>query len=126
MNPDRNRVTKLDSNYVRKYDAFLERQKKRKKRVYRRLTLFVIIVLSVFGYLVTYHIKQRALYEEKKDHYEQLKVDMSNLKEEEQDLREEISLLKDTDYVLQIARKDYFLSKEGEIIFKLPDDRSSY
>ncbi|WP_102029453.1 FtsB family cell division protein [Salirhabdus sp. Marseille-P4669] len=121
-----NRVTKLDSAYTRNYDAHQERIKKRKKRLYRRLSLFVVLVVCLFGSLITYHMNQRSTYENKLKEYEQLQQNMDTLQAEEKNLQEEIKLLKDTDYVLQIARKDYFLTKEGEIIFKIPEDESSY
>ncbi|MDI3410420.1 septum formation initiator family protein [Bacillus sonorensis] len=39
------------------------------------------------------------------------------------DLKDEIVKLKDEDYVAELARKDYYLSKDGEIIFKF-DEKS--
>jgi cell division protein DivIC len=104
----------------------MERQQKRKKRLYRRLALFAVLIICVFGYFVKYHLEQRSLYEKKVNQYEHLQRNMDRLQEEEKELQQEITLLNDTDYILQIARKDYFLSKEGEIIFKLPDDEASY
>ncbi|SEU06390.1 cell division protein DivIC [Salinibacillus kushneri] len=126
MNSPKKQVTKLDSNYVREYDAYIERQNKRKKRIYRRLTLFAIVAISVFTYLVTLHLNQRDLYKEKVSEYEQLNEKMDKLEAKEKNLKQEIKLLNDTDYILQIARKDYFLSKDGEIIFNVPDEESSY
>lgn len=126
VNSPKKQVTKLDSNYVREYDAYIERQNKRKKRIYRRLTLFAIVAISVFTYLVTLHLNQRDLYKEKVSEYEQLNEKMDKLEAKEKNLKQEIKLLNDTDYILQIARKDYFLSKDGEIIFNVPDEESSY
>ncbi|MRG88185.1 FtsB family cell division protein [Salinibacillus xinjiangensis] len=122
MNQDKGPVTRLNSNYMKQYDAQMERHKRRKKRLYRRLTLFAVLIVAVFGYLLNYHLDQRQLYNEKVNQYEQLQQDLDKLKAEEKDLKEEMNLLKDTDYILQIARKDYFLSKEGEIIFNVPED----
>ncbi|QHS23897.1 septum formation initiator family protein [Virgibacillus sp. MSP4-1] len=126
MSSANKRVTRLDSNYVREYDAYVERQNKRKKRLYRRLTLFAIVAVSVFAYLITFHLNQRELYKEKVSEYEQLNDELDKLEVKEKNLQQEIDLLNDTDYILQIARKDYFLSKDGEIIFNVPDDESSY
>ncbi|MCP8618183.1 FtsB family cell division protein [Salirhabdus salicampi] len=126
MESQQKRVTKINSSYVKEHHAYKERQLKKKKRLFRRLTFFAIILIAVFWSLTSYHMKQRALYEEKKEIYENLQAEMDKLQSEEKKLTEEIELLKDTDYVLQIARKDYFLSKEGEIIFKVPDEETSY
>ena len=49
-----------------------------------------------------------------------------DLKNEEVSLQEEAERLKDEEYVLEIARTNYFFSKEGELIFKLPDEKPAY
>ncbi|KGX83480.1 FtsB family cell division protein [Pontibacillus marinus] len=119
-------VAKIDSGYVQQYDAYMKRQQKKKKRLVRRLALFALVTLLLFGSLLTYHLKQRSLLADKQQEYQQLQEDMQQLNKKESDLKEEIQLLQDEEYVLQIARTNYFFSKEGEIIFKLPDNGPSY
>ncbi len=119
-------VAKIDSTYMRQYDAQVERQKKKKKRLFRRLMLFSLVVVVVIGGLTAYHVKQRTLHAEKQEQYEKLEREMTSLKEDEKDLQEEIRLLQDEDYVLEIARTNYFFSNEGEIIFELPEEEPSY
>jgi len=119
-------VTRLDSNYMQQYDAYIERQKRKKQRLIRRLILFSIITMLTVGSMAVYHLNQRALYAEKQEEYEQLQKELTVLKDEEANLEEEIELLQDEEYVLDIARTNYFFSKEGEMIFKLPDEKPSY
>jgi len=119
-------ITRLDSNYMQQYDAYIERRKKRKKRLIRRLVLFSIIALLVMGSLTTYHIKQRILQAEMREEYEQLEHQLASLQKEEKDLQEEIALLNNEEYVLEIARTNYFFSKKGELIFKIIDEKPSY
>ena len=122
----KNTVTKLESNYMQQYEAQMERRKRRKQRLVRRLVFFSIIALLAMGGMVSHHIKQRVLHAEKNEQYEQLENELTSLKKEEENLREEINLLNNEDYVLEIARTNYFFSKEGELIFKLPDESPSY
>jgi cell division protein DivIC len=119
-------VTELDSNYMQQYNAHVKRQKRKKQRLIRRLVLFSIIALIAFGSMTTYHMKQRALHAEKKEEYERLQQEIVDLKNEEVSLQEEAERLKDEEYVLEIARTNYFFSKEGELIFKLPDEEPAY
>jgi cell division protein DivIC len=123
---DKRSVAKIESSYMKQYDAYVDRQKKKKKRLYRRLLLFTAIVVVTMGCLTAYHLKQRAIYESKQDQYEQLQEEMTSLKDKEKDLKQEIQLLNSEDYVLQIARTNYFFSKKGELIFKLPNEEPSY
>ncbi len=111
---------------MQQYDAYIERQKKKKKRLIRRLVLFSVVVLIAIGSMTAYHVKQRVLHAEKNEQYEQMQDKLASLKKEEENLNEEIDLLKDEDYVLEIARTNYFFSKEGELIFKLPNEDPSY
>lgn len=111
---------------MQQYDAYIERQKKRKQRLIRRLVLFSIVALIVIGGMSSYHIKQRVLQTEKKEQYEQLEGNLASLKKKEGNMKEEIELLKDEDYVLEIARTNYFFSKKGELIFKVPEEDPAY
>lgn len=126
MSAKKKTVTRLDSNYVQQYDAYIVRQKRKKQRLIRRLVLFAIVTALVIGGMVAYHVNQRILHAEKTEQYEQLEQELADLEKEEARLREEIELLNDEDYVLDIARTNYFLTKKGELIFKLPDEDSSY
>lgn|SRR5690625_4216795 len=119
-------VTRLESSYLQQYDVYIERQKRKKQRLIRRLVLFLFITLLAFGSLTAYHIKQRVVHAEKLDQYEQLEEQLVTLKEEESDLVEEIDLLNDEEYVLEIARTNYFFSKKGELIFKIIEEDPTY
>lgn len=118
-------ITRIESNYMQQYDAHMERQKRRKKRLIRRLVFFSIIALLAIGSMASYHLKQRTIYAEKSEAYEQLESEWATLKKEEEHLKEEIKLLNNEEYVLEIARTNYFFSKEGELIFKLPEESPS-
>ncbi|WP_101847123.1 FtsB family cell division protein [Halobacillus sp. Marseille-P3879] len=119
-------VTRMESTYVKNYDAQLERHVRKKKRLMRRILLFSLLMMIVAGSMVVYHFQQRALHAEKVEEYKQLQAEMDELEKEEKNLNEEIELLNNEDYVLQIARSNYFFSKDDEIIFKMPNDDPSY
>ncbi|MGM0941375.1 MAG: FtsB family cell division protein [Bacillota bacterium] len=111
---------------MQQYDAYIERQRRKKKRLIRRLVLFSLIAVIAIGTMATYHFKQRVLHAEKTEEYQALQKELTSLEKQEANLQEEVELLNDEDYVLQIARTNYFFSKEGELIFKLPDEKPSY
>lgn len=119
-------VTRLESSYLQQYDVYIERQKRKKQRLIRRLVLFLFVALLAIGSMTTYHIKQRIVHAEKQEQYEQLEDQLVTLKKEESNLIEEIDLLNDEEYVLEIARTNYFFSKKGELIFKIIDEEPSY
>lgn len=126
MNAKKKTVTRLSSDYMQQYDAQKGRQKRKKQRLIRRLVLFSIVALIAIGSMVTYHVNQRALQAEKQERYEELQDKMVKLENKESELKEEIQLLQNEEYVLEIARTNYFFSKEGELIFKIPEEKPSY
>lgn len=119
-------IQKVDSAYMKHYHAHAERQQRRKKRLIRRLILFSTIVLLVVGSMVSYHMKQRNLHAEKQSEYDQMQKQLTQLENEEKSLNEEIGLLNNDEYILDIARTNYFFSKEGELIFKIFEEEPSY
>ncbi|MFD1417071.1 FtsB family cell division protein [Oceanobacillus jeddahense] len=126
MEERKKKVTKLQSKSVHQYDAYIERQNRKKQRLTRRLLLYALVVAVIVGSMSIYHFSQRATQADKMDEYEQLEQQLADLKQEESNLNNEIELLQDEDYVLEIARTNYFFSNEGELIFKLPDEDPSY
>lgn len=126
MGQQKKTVARLNSRYMEKYDAHVDRERKKRKRLMRRLILFAIILVVTLGSLATYHLKQRAVYAEKNEEYTQLQEEYTSLKQKEDYFNEEIELLNDDEYILEIARTNYFFSKKGELIFKVPDKDPSY
>lgn len=111
---------------MQQHDVYIERQKRKKQRLVRRLVLFGVVIAIAFGSMTAYHVNQRATQSDKLEEYQQLEEELVQLKNQESNLEKEIKLLQDEDYVLDIARTNYFFSKEGEKIFKLPDEDPSY
>lgn len=107
---------------MNKYDAEMERSRLRKKRLIQRLIFAGVVIVVTFSLLASYHFKQRSLYSEKQKEYEDLTEQISILEREEKELLDEINLLNDVDYILDIARTNYFLSKEGELIFQVQEE----
>ncbi|MFP7495450.1 septum formation initiator family protein [Terribacillus saccharophilus] len=119
-------VTKMESSYTRQYDAHAERQRKKQKRLFRRLILFAAFAVVLLGLMIGYHVHQRGVYAAKQTEYKEKQEELASLQKKEEDLKEEIELLNDKSYVLEIARTNYFYSKDGETIFKITEEEPSY
>jgi|SRR5690625_68290 len=122
MSNKSNPVKRIKTDYVERYNKAATRQTKQKKRLRNRLIFFGLVMTVTFMFLLSYHIKQRDLYVEKKSQFDSLTEQMEQLTKEEQALQEELELLKDDEYILDLARSNYFLSKKGELIFQIIDE----
>ena len=52
-------------------------------------------------------------------------VALKDTKQEHEQLQTQIKRLEDENYVAKIARSQYYLSKDNEIIFSLPEDNAA-
>ncbi len=116
------RVKRIQSHFVDHYDETTEMKRQQKKRLRKRLIFFGLVITVTFMFLLSYHIKQRDLYVQKKGELDQLTEQMKQLTSKEQELKEELDLLNDDEYILDLARSNYFLSKKGELIFQIIDE----
>lgn len=120
-------VRRIKSEYVNEYHRQLKKSQQRKKWLMYRLMIAAVAITVLFGFLFVYHLDQRTTYADKKEEYEQLTEEATQLEAEKESLLEEITSLKDVDYILDIARTNYFLSKKGELIFQIDEgDSQSY
>lgn len=126
MNKREQKIYSIRSEYMEQYEWQQKRNQRRKRSLIQRLVIAGVLMLATVAYMVHYHLEQRSVYSEKLKEYEALQSEMSELKKTEEELKEEIKLLNDEDYILEIARTNYFLTKEGELIFLLDDADSSY
>lgn len=123
MEPLRSRnVTTLHSNYTHEQtEQHLEKRKKR-RGLFRRLTLIAIVALGISYAIGSMLHAQAESTQQKLQEKNELEKRYASLKEQEKDHRAEIVKLNDDEYVAKLARNEYFLSEEGEIIFKLPNE----
>ncbi|HLQ83369.1 MAG TPA: septum formation initiator family protein [Pseudogracilibacillus sp.] len=124
MRTPKDTVTRMKSDYIQEYEAQERKEKRRRKAILKRLVVFSTLAVLVLGSLTIYHFKQRSIQADIENEYTELQEEMIQLEKEEKDLMEEIALLKDEEYILELARTNYFLSKEGELIF-LTDDSNN-
>lgn len=115
------KLTRLNFVVDAEQEMKQEMLKRRKKGLIRRLTVFGILSTICIGIMASTLISQSIAIHNQLEEKKELEKKLESLKEKEMDLKTEIIKLKDEDYISKLARKDYFLSDEGEIIFNLPD-----
>ncbi|TWT06227.1 septum formation initiator family protein [Planomicrobium sp. CPCC 101079] len=113
-------VTSIRNDYVRSVERQEQRQKAHKVRLFRRLSVFgLLVVLTSIWIGSTLHAQSQTLSEKEQLHKEAL-VTLQEVEQEQEKLKEQIVLLNDDEYLAKLARKEYFLSEDGEIIFTVP------
>ncbi|WP_207696048.1 cell division protein DivIC [Enterococcus sp. DIV0212c] len=118
---DVEKVAALDNEYTK--EQYAEFQKQQKQLIFRRrrlavvfLVAFVIFIVSGLQLMKDYQ-QLNAFKAQQADAVAESAEADKKLKRLEQD----VALLRDDDYVAKLARSRYYVSKEGEQIYNIPE-----
>jgi cell division protein DivIC len=115
-------VSRIQTTYVEQQE-YAEIASSRKRRlVLRRLSVFLVFASLLTYLMISDHISQTTKLEAKLAQKKKLNHQLADLKKQESILKEDIVKLNDDDYIGKLARKEYFFSEKGEVIFNIPDD----
>ncbi|MFO1441913.1 septum formation initiator family protein [Bacillus sp. Bva_UNVM-123] len=116
-------ITQLQTSYVKKQAEAEMNVGRKRKRLYRRLTAFFIIAAAMSFFMISTILSQTSTLADKVIEKEKYTNQLAKLQQEEAILEEEIMKLNDDEYIAKLARKEYFLSENNEIIFSLPNKK---
>ncbi|MGV3043256.1 septum formation initiator family protein [Staphylococcus rostri] len=117
------KVQDIGNQYTSEANAKRQRHERLKKVVKKRMIVFgggllaiILVLLIMVGMQI--HSNQQASQERqaKEEAYQKIQ-------DEEIELKERLNNLNDEEYIEKIARDEYYLSNDGEVIFKLPEDQ---
>lgn len=87
----------------------------------RRMKLVLILLMVFIAWAVYTWYLQHGVLQEKHTMLEEGKKQAAILENKHKDLQFEVNRLHDKEYLAELARKYYFMSKPDEIIFVIPD-----
>ncbi|MFV0557131.1 MAG: FtsB family cell division protein [Enterococcus sp.] len=115
------KVTALDTDYAKsQYAKYKEQQKKVVFRR-RRLGLLFGVALLIFGFVGVQLFQDYQRLEGLKTLKEEAIVERDEVKADVAALKHDVALLNDDEYVAKLARSRYFYSKDGELVYPLPE-----
>ena len=118
-------VASINKDYVRSVERQEKRQKAHKVRLFRRLGFFALLVVVVMSWLTMTMFSQKNALAAKEQQKLEAKQELVDILEEQDMLKSQIVKLNDDEYIAKLARKEYFLSDEGEIIFSIPENEDA-
>ena len=98
-------------------------RKRRRQLLYRRLLTMGLLIGSFIVTASIMYTNRLTKLTEAKENLAAYQKEYDKLLETEEYYRNEISKLENEDYIAKLAREKYFKSEEGEIIFKLPEEK---
>lgn len=118
-------VTQLENEFTQTKTVQAHRETKFKKQKKRRIAAIVTIssafILALSVNLVKNTQEIAALDTANVAAAEEL----TDVEKQHESLQDEVKKLEDDDYIAKLARSQYYLSQEGEIIFSFPEDNAA-
>ncbi|MBC1964847.1 septum formation initiator family protein [Listeria welshimeri] len=124
MKKAESKVARIENRYIKDTATLKKTRNRRRIALFRRLVFMAIIFVVVGGLLTITYTKQVLSLNEKKEKQVQVDKEMVAMKDEEEALNDQIKKLHNDDYIAKLARSEYYLSKDGEIIFNIPEENS--
>ncbi|EAE2786760.1 septum formation initiator family protein [Listeria monocytogenes] len=124
MKKAKSKVARIENRYINDTATMKKTRSRRRIALFRRLAFMAIIFAVVGGLLTITYTKQVLTLKEKKEKQVQVDKKMVAMKDEQDSLNEQIKKLHNDDYIAKLARSEYYLSKDGEIIFNIPEENS--
>lgn len=117
-------VTRMDNPYIKHKTLESIREFKYKRKLKRRMQLIVavgvlLIILVGSGLVRNYYTLQQL-----EGQKVQAQEELESLDLRQEELEYYIGLLEDEEYVSKLARSEYYLTKDNEIVFSFPDDKN--
>ncbi|MDO4903507.1 MAG: septum formation initiator family protein [Limosilactobacillus sp.] len=115
QNNGANKVSQLDTPYVKRFSADQKRRQTRKKRVKIFLSLFLILFLGLSIAIW----RDRASLAQANDNIAKTQKQLDDQHNKSKELKQKIKLLHNPEYIQQVVRAKYNYTKKGETVYNL-------
>lgn len=116
-------ITAMENTYIKQQHVKERALARKRKLLFRRLSLFVLLTIAISYVLISTLISRNDLLEEKRAEKAKLENTLAKLDKKQSLLKDEVVKLNDDEYIAKLARSEYFLSEDGEIIFNIPEPK---
>jgi cell division protein DivIC len=121
MEPARKRkITQIHSEYAQ-YENEIQAKTNTKRNYLKNRLIALVVLMTIFTVpmLVMMNNQDATIASQQKEK-EAMEAKLVALKKEQKQLKQEVVKLNDNEYIAELARRDLFLSSEGEKVFITP------
>ncbi|MBM6615386.1 septum formation initiator family protein [Desemzia sp. RIT804] len=124
-NRKKGNVTQLENEFTQTKTVQAHRETKYKKQKKRRIAAIVAISSVFIVGLSSNLVKNTQVIAGLDDQKVASAEELKEVEQRQETLQDEVKKLEDDDYIAKLARSQYYLSQEGEIIFSFPEDNAA-
>ena len=117
-------IASINKEYVQSLQQKVDRKKARKVRLYRRLAVFAVAALLILGFFTHSFFEQKKILALKEQEKVEKLAELKEVEDEQEMLINQLAKLEDDEYIAKLARQEYFLSDNNEIIFSMPNKKA--
>ncbi len=117
-------IASINKEYVQSLQQKVDRKKARKVRLYRRLAVFAVAALLILGFFTHSFFEQKKILALKEQEKAEKLAELKEVEDEQEMLINQLAKLEDDEYIAKLARQEYFLSDNNEIIFSMPNKKA--
>lgn len=117
-------IASINKEYVQSLQQKVDRKKARKVRLYRRLAVFSVAALLIFGLFTLSFFEQKKILVLKEQEKAEMLAELKEAEDEQEMMINQLAKLEDDEYIAKLARQEYFLSDSNEIIFSMPNKKA--
>lgn len=122
MKETNQKVTKLSNEYTKQSDQNKKIKHLEQQVVRRRMKVFVPLLALPIIFISFTALAQHQQNQELADELASTEQTLEDATAKEEQLLKQIERLNDDNYIARMARSEFYLSEEGEIIFNLLED----
>ncbi|HJE18851.1 FtsB family cell division protein [Aliicoccus persicus] len=122
MKETNQKVTKLSNEYTKQSDQNKKIKHLEQQVVRRRMKVFVPLLALPIIFISFTAFAQHQQNQELADELASTEQTLEDATAKEEQLLKQIERLNDDNYIARMARSEFYLSEEGEIIFNLLED----
>lgn len=118
-------IADLTNEYTQTKKLQAHRLRKQKKQMKRRVAFILTIGFFVIAGLIANIWTSAQTISDMEEETVSAESELKKVEIQNNYLTNQIKQLEDEDYVAKLARSQYYLSKDNEIIFSLPEDNAA-
>ncbi|MGY3778687.1 FtsB family cell division protein [Isobaculum melis] len=116
------KIESLQNDYTQEKTLEARKRSKSKRNMRRRMSLMLVVGCVLIGLLIVRVFNNQARIKKIEQEKIEATAELRNVEQLQRNLQNRVTQLQDESFLAKLARSKYYLSKDGELIFRMPEE----